>query len=650
VKKKERRRPYVERAVLWRISALVMGLWLAGMIYLTITVAQTEYLRFADDVKEYVSDKDRFDYDPQKDELENAAQMLSDVRGFSFHRPKLDIPFYTEYATATEYIPRLRPKLDTNDWTVAVYDASGRRILGENNYVYLTYYNTPNTYNSNPAVVGYTYIDLNRTECGRAMIDEWQDHNGYYHYSGVSTLRLTGYFDEEEFVLVDVAHPTNKNRFTLQWESNFDGDKSSPMPTVDIYPSDMIMDHADCEVRLADGVMELEEVTQSNITNGSGGLKENWESTEELLRDHSRLGNIFRKEQLRWNSNNLFESVITKRGSYLDADGNQCTYVASVRVEPIRTAIALLPEVYLLTFALVIMFLLIVWLRIRRELILPLEHMTEYARINYPSIWRKVNTRWLEPHILQNELMASQDRIRELKKENIQLSTALDYAHHAEQIRRRMVSNITHELKTPLAVISSYAEGLKEGIAADKQDHYLNVVLEETRRMDGMVLEMLDLSRLEAGKVRLATDRFSLLELTRRIVDKLSFLVEEKNLKVEYVWSYDFEITADEGRITQAVTNLVTNAMKYSPQGGTIAITVSKAKDKVTFAIENQSEPLTQEALDQLWDSFYRVDTARTEKGTGLGLPITKAIIELHGGTCHVSNTSVGVEFKFYLP
>ena len=176
------------------------------------------------------------------------------------------------------------------------------------------------------------------------------------------------------------------------------------------------------------------------------------------------------------------------------------------------------------------------------------------------------------------------------------------------------------------------------------------MILEEAERMDGMVLEMLDLSRLEAGKVRLASDQFSLLELTHRVFDKMKLLIEEKELKVDYVWPHEYEITADEGRITQAVTNLVSNAIKYSPRGGTIYVSVTKTKDKVIFAIENQSQPLSDEALENVWDSFYRTDKSRTEKGTGLGLPITKAIVELHGGTCHVSNTETGVEFKFYLP
>jgi signal transduction histidine kinase len=155
---------------------------------------------------------------------------------------------------------------------------------------------------------------------------------------------------------------------------------------------------------------------------------------------------------------------------------------------------------------------------------------------------------------------ATQQRLYGYKNEIARLNTAIGYAQKAEENRRQMTSHIAHELKTPLAVIHSYTEALQERIDEEKREQYLAVILSETERMDGMVLEMLDLSRLEA--------------------------------------------------------------------------------------------------LAKIWDSFYRTDKSRTEKGTGLGLPITKAIIELHGGTCQVCNTTfrqenksvTGVEFKFYLP
>ena len=162
--------------------------------------------------------------------------------------------------------------------------------------------------------------------------------------------------------------------------------------------------------------------------------------------------------------------------------------------------------------------------------------------------------------------------------------------------------------------------------------------------------EALDLSRLEAGKVRLASDLFSMLELTRQIFNKMSLLVKEKELTVHYDIAESFYLYADESRIGQVITNFATNAIKYSPQGGNIRLKIFQDQGKHHFSIENESEPLPEEALERIWDSFYRTETSRTSKGTGLGLAIAKSIIELHRGSCSASNTSTGVEFQFTLP
>ena len=210
-----------------------------------------------------------------------------------------------------------------------------------------------------------------------------------------------------------------------------------------------------------------------------------------------------------------------------------------------------------------------------------------------------------------------------------------------------MTSHIAHELKTPLAVVHSYAEGLKEHIAEDKRDKYVDVILSETERIDAMVLEMLDLSRLEAGKVKLARDTFSLAELARSIFDKLERAAEAKELQLTFAFPEDSTVTADEGRIAQVVENFATNAVKYTPVGGKITVFIRRRWNKTTFAVENECEPLPEEALSKVWDTFYRADEARSGGGTGLGLAIAKSIIELHGGKCEAHNSRNGVYFAF---
>jgi signal transduction histidine kinase len=202
-----------------------------------------------------------------------------------------------------------------------------------------------------------------------------------------------------------------------------------------------------------------------------------------------------------------------------------------------------------------------------------------------------------------------------------------------------MVSNITHELKTPLAIIHSYAEGLQSGIAEEKKEKYLSTILEEAERMDGMVLEMLDHSRLESGKVRLATDHFSLYQLTASIAEKLTPAMEERQLKLSWGFSNDCMLTADESRMAQVVTNLMTNAVRYTPEGGSIWLRVFADAKDATFQIENEGTHLPEEIREKIFETFYRADDSRTGKGTGLGLPIAKSIVELHRGTIKVQNT-----------
>ncbi|MBE6992212.1 MAG: HAMP domain-containing histidine kinase [Ruminococcaceae bacterium] len=237
---------------------------------------------------------------------------------------------------------------------------------------------------------------------------------------------------------------------------------------------------------------------------------------------------------------------------------------------------------------------------------------------------------------------------RQLQDEVTRLNKAVDYAAEAERSRREMTSAIAHELKTPLAIIHSYAEGINERIAEDKREHYLSVILDETERMDDMVVEMLDLSRLEAGKTKLNREDFSLSELAQGVFERLEKAVQAKELEIGFDVFGDCTVNADKKRIEQVITNFATNAVKYTPHGGFVNVRLRQRYASVVLAVENQSEPIDPEKLEKIWETFYRVDEARQrENGTGLGLAIAKSIIELHGGTVKAVNTTKGVEFSF---
>ena len=323
---------------------------------------------------------------------------------------------------------------------------------------------------------------------------------------------------------------------------------------------------------------------------------------------------------------------------------------ATLYASPLLMAMYALRWIYAGTFALA---LLILWRAdkwFRKKILHPLRTVNEGMEAGWNNIWGLREERLLaETAQLVDNYTVTKSTLVENKNEIARLQKGLLFAKEAEENRRRMTSAIAHELKTPLAVIHSYTEGLQERINEEKREQYLSVIQAEVERMDEMVLEMLDLSRLEAGKVKLARDRFSLCDLTAATFDRLKLAVEAKELQVSFDFRCDGQVLADESRIGQVITNLATNAVKYARFGGDVSVKIQTIDGRTRFTMENDCEPLPQEVLARLWESFYRADEARSGEGTGLGLAISKSIIELHGGRVTAYNTLNGVAFSFVI-
>lgn len=164
--------------------------------------------------------------------------------------------------------------------------------------------------------------------------------------------------------------------------------------------------------------------------------------------------------------------------------------------------------------------------------------------------------------------------------------------------------------------------------------------------MDRMVLELLDLSRLEAGKYQLQRENFDLKELVEEILEPLKESIEEKHLQVE-IRAGEVLINADRYRFGQIIENFMTNAIRHTPDGGEVLIRVGLDGD--TLSVENQGSRLSPNQLQKVWDTFWQGDASRNSRGSGLGLSICKTIMNLHGGSCKAENTSSGVRFSVNL-
>ena len=319
---------------------------------------------------------------------------------------------------------------------------------------------------------------------------------------------------------------------------------------------------------------------------------------------------------------------------------------------PLLGAMNELKFVYLGTFGVLAVFLLVSLRIIYKKLIRPLNKLN----LGFYT-WVRSEGTWVEPEQLGQRLLELDRNLRDRndllrKKDNelSQMKQKMEYAQKNEENRRQMVSGIAHELKTPLAIISGYAEGLQARIAEEKREQYLANILSETKRMDALVMQMLELSRLEAGKVTLARDEFDLSAMIQDVFDKLGMEIQRKSLHVEMDLGFNRPMYADEGRMEQIVRNLVSNAVRYTPEGGSIRVTTRWSFARMELRIYNDAERFSEEALEKVWEVFYRTDSARNGKGTGLGLAIVKNLVQLHGGKCSVRNLDRGVEFGIIIP
>ncbi|NFG24575.1 HAMP domain-containing histidine kinase [Clostridium botulinum] len=250
-----------------------------------------------------------------------------------------------------------------------------------------------------------------------------------------------------------------------------------------------------------------------------------------------------------------------------------------------------------------------------------------------------------------NNLSSSiESTLNELKDKNNHLEIMIENERQNEIVRREFVSSVSHELKSPIAVISGYAQVLEEGIINSKEDvnYYLSVINEESGRMQVIVNDLLDLYKLESNTFTLEIHEVNLKDLVKRIIKKneLKFKEEDFNViqKLEEVI-----VMADEIRLEQAIQNYINNAISHMDKDKILKITVTTLGIVTVF---NSGKQIDEEKFEKIWQGFVRLDKVRNykEKRVGLGLAIVKQIVKLHKGSCGVKNRDDGVEFWIKLP
>ncbi len=246
-----------------------------------------------------------------------------------------------------------------------------------------------------------------------------------------------------------------------------------------------------------------------------------------------------------------------------------------------------------------------------------------------------------------------EDTISELKSANNQLQTDIEQKVQVDEMRKEFLSNVTHELKTPIALIQGYAEGLKDNISedAESREFYCDVIMDEASKMNKMVKKLLTLNQIEFGNDMVELERFDIVTLIGSVLDNSDILLKQKEIRVQFEHNGPVDVWADEYMMEEVITNYLTNAIYHAANEKVIDVRVLREGERVRVSVFNTGEPIPQEDIDKIWIKFYKVDKARTREygGNGIGLSIVKAIMESHNKPFGVINHSNGVEFWFEL-
>ena len=253
-----------------------------------------------------------------------------------------------------------------------------------------------------------------------------------------------------------------------------------------------------------------------------------------------------------------------------------------------------------------------------------------------------------------NEMSAKlESTLSELKAANAKLQKDIDKRQEIDDMRKDFLSHVSHELKTPIALIQGYAEGLKDNLdqSPEDRDFYTDVIIDEAGKMNSLVKKLLTLNEIEFGENPLKIERFELVEFVRDILSSSKILIEEAGAELVFTEQQPAYVWADEFMIEEVFTNYLTNATHYVKPGGMIKIWFERYEDCVRVLVFDEGPQIAEEDIDKLFIKFYKADKARTREygGSGVGLSIVAATMDAHGRAYGCYNVETGCVFYFDL-
>ena len=326
-------------------------------------------------------------------------------------------------------------------------------------------------------------------------------------------------------------------------------------------------------------------------------------------------------------------------------------------VESIRESAAISNRFLLFAGAAAIVASILVAFFTTRHITKPLQQLTDISKrmvdLDFNAKYESDQSNSYEVEELGNHINRLSENlertISELKTANVELQDDIEKKIQNDEMRKEFLSNVSHELKTPLALIQGYAEGLQECINddAESREFYCEVIIDEADKMNRMVKKLLTLNQLEFGNDQVIMERFDMTELIRGVANSTRILMEQKGIRLELENSEEAWVWGDEFKVEEVITNYMSNAINHADGEKLIRVFYTRSEDKLRVSVFNTGQPIPEEDIEKIWVKFYKVDKARTREygGSGIGLSIVKAIMDSFHQRCGVINHEDGVEF-----
>ena len=340
---------------------------------------------------------------------------------------------------------------------------------------------------------------------------------------------------------------------------------------------------------------------------------------------------------------------------------NGYTLYIRIPIAPIEESVEISNNVLLLIGILTIIIAALVVSVISRKFTDPILELNDITKkvtqLDFSKKYR-INDSSDEINELGKNINTMSDRlegtIKQLRDNNMELERDIEEKSKIDEMRKQFISDVSHELKTPIALIQGYAEGLVENVNKDEESRkfYAEVILDESNKMDALVKQLLELMKLEYGKRQFDDKEFDLVELINGVIQNCHVMLEDKKIDVIFKPKEPIYAKADSFYIEQIVTNYFTNAIKHADNVDgkkQIKIRIKLKKEKARVYIFNTGEQIEENELDRIWGRFYKVDSSRNREngGSGIGLSLVKAIQNNYKNAYGVENKTNGVEFYF---